>query len=241
MDEVTPESATKVKLAEHFYTIQGEGKSVGAPAVFLRFSMCNFMCKWCDTVDVWKKGTWYDYDEMDALMRENNYYVRLRKGARLVLTGGDPLIQQASILRMINRWREFGIKTERIFFEVETQGYIQPTEDFARQIRQWNVSPKLSNSGMPKEKRINYDLLRWHAKENSFFKFPVASREDLDEVDEIVRTAQIKQTRVFLMPICSTREQHLEASLLAVNLAKMAGYNYSPRMQLVLWNQVTGV
>lgn len=231
----------KLKLAEHFYSLQGEGKSSGAPSVFLRLSMCNFNCSWCDTADVWKKGTWYDYDEMDALMRENNYYRRLSKGARLVVTGGDPLIQQDKLVGMFRRWSEFGQKVERMCIEVETQGHIQPSESFALLIRQWNVSPKLANSGMPYERRINMPVLKWHAEKNSFFKFPVTSRDELNEVDELVRACGVKRTRVFLMPVCSTREQHAAASLAIAEMAKLSGYNYSPRLQLVLWDKTCGV
>ena len=38
-----------MKIAELFYSIQGEGSLVGVPSFFIRTSGCNLRCAWCDT------------------------------------------------------------------------------------------------------------------------------------------------------------------------------------------------
>lgn len=74
------------KLAEIFYSLQGEGIQAGRPAVFVRFAGCNLACEWCDT----------DYGpklEMTAV--EIAQEVKRLGGPRplVVLTGGEPALQ----------------------------------------------------------------------------------------------------------------------------------------------------
>ena len=38
-----------MKIAELFYSLQGEGSLVGVPSFFIRTSGCNLRCSWCDT------------------------------------------------------------------------------------------------------------------------------------------------------------------------------------------------
>ena len=235
------QSGNRLKISEHFFSIQGEGATVGCPAVFIRLSMCNFLCSWCDTVDVWKTGNWYDLDEVDKLMDLNGYYTQLRKGAHLIFTGGDPLIQQDAIVNWYKRINEFGRTPERIFIEVETQGYIKPASGLIPIVRQWNVSPKLANSGVEESKRLKYDVLSIYSGCMACFKFPVSTMEDLKEVEEIVRRAGMRRTRVYLMPVCNSRNDFLAEGKKVAEWAKRRGFRFSPRLQLVLWDKTTGV
>jgi 7-carboxy-7-deazaguanine synthase len=204
-------------------------------------SGCRLCCNFCDTVNVWRRGDWLDFDVIDAIFRDKKYYWYIKKGAHLIVTGGDPLIQQTALVALFIRMNEFEQNVERMFVELETEGVIKPSEELLKFVRQWNVSPKLSNSGMSKEKRLNLDVLKWHTTQNSYFKFPVANSQDLNEVDEVVRLTGIRRSRVFLMPICATKEDHERITPEVIRLAKMSGYAFTPRMQLLIWNKTTGV
>src|SRR5213075_1338830 len=76
-----------MKLAELFYSIQGEGKLAGVPSVFIRASGCNLRCVWCDT----PYASWNPEGEnasVDDIVRRVNEH-----GAKhVVLTGGEPMI-----------------------------------------------------------------------------------------------------------------------------------------------------
>jgi organic radical activating enzyme len=178
---------------------------------------------------------------LDGVFERKGYYKEISKGAHLILTGGDPMIQQELLTGWFNYLDSIGRNSKRFFIEVETQGYIQPNAQFARKVHLWNVSPKLENSGVSDSKRFQRSVLEWHASANSCFKFPVRHQADLKEVEKIVRSCRIKRSRVYLMPVCDTQSEFLYLAPEVVRIAKLSGFCFSPRLQLVLWDKATGV
>src|SRR5438477_11594418 len=76
-----------LKIAELFYSIQGEGSLVGIPSVFVRTSGCNLRCSWCDT----PYTSWYPEGEdcsLDEILRQVSAY----PARHVVVTGGEPMI-----------------------------------------------------------------------------------------------------------------------------------------------------
>src|SRR3954469_2968765 len=76
-----------MKLAELFYSIQGEGKLTGMPSVFVRASGCNLRCVWCDT-----PYTSWQPEGKDLSVNEIVRQVRRFPAAHVVITGGEPMI-----------------------------------------------------------------------------------------------------------------------------------------------------
>ena len=74
------------KVNEIFYSIQGEGKHTGMPAVFLRLAGCSMGCDFCDT-----KYAFSDGKEMNSLQ----ILVALAQFPckTVVITGGEPAEQ----------------------------------------------------------------------------------------------------------------------------------------------------
>ncbi len=238
MNFLTP----KLHISEHFESIQGEGKTAGHPAIFWRFKGCVLQCVWCDTIEVWKKGTAYTYEEAYSMFSEAGYFANLNKGTRvLIITGGDPLIQQEKIAEFLLFCQSRGENVGNWKIEVENQGSILPKPIFANFVSQWNISPKMSNSGMPEDKRIVPAVIDYLVRHNSTFKFPVANEKDVEEVKDYVRRFGIHPSRVYLMPVASTREQHEIVGREVVKLCLTNGYRFSPRLHLALWNLATGV
>ena len=74
-----------MKVAEIFYSIQGEGMLAGVPSVFLRTSGCNLRCTWCDTpYTSWKPEG--DDLPLGTLLAS----VRRHWGTHVVVTGASP-------------------------------------------------------------------------------------------------------------------------------------------------------
>src|SRR5690606_30164709 len=86
-------------------------------------------------------------------------------------------------------------------FEVETNGTRQPSPEFAAAVNQFNISPKLGNSGMADRFRMNPAALAHLASlPHAWFKFVVVSPEDLAEIEALITAHGIPRQRVLLMP-----------------------------------------
>jgi len=232
----------KLNVAEVFSSIQGEGRTTGTPSVFLRLANCNLLCKskdWiCDSIEVWQKGELKGFDEVFTISQ----IADLNSGAHLVITGGEPLLQQRKIVDFIKHWQSRILR--KIFIEIETNGTIMPNEQMLELVSQWNCSPKLANSGEKKQRRFKPKVLRVISKtRNHFFKFVINNREDVLDAILFLQEAEVITTKknIYLMPAGETRE---ELSLIrnnVVDLAILHGFQYSDRLHIVIWNKKTGV
>ena len=128
----------KLAVSEVFYSIQGEGKTVGIPSVFVRLAGCNLMCGgqgtqfdgelhngalWrCDTVEVWMQGVATNISEV----LNEECINAIKKGAHVILTGGEPMMQQNALIAFIEYIHD-NINPD-VYIEVETNGTVMPTE-----------------------------------------------------------------------------------------------------------------
>jgi len=234
-----------------FYTIEGEGEFVGMPSVFMRLSMCNLTCKGfasadsphgCDSFVSWSIKNKMSFESIIKMLEDDGYKDHLYNGAILKITGGEPLIQQNKLLRFIDYlFLQWGW-VPRIDFE--TNATIQPSAKWrAGNIKAtFTTSPKLSSNGDPLGKRYIPEVLDWHATYGSGFKFVIKNQSDMDEVmDNYVDKFDIPPSRVWLMPCCGSRQEHSEMSGMVAELAKKHYFNFSPRLQLVIWDKALKV
>jgi organic radical activating enzyme len=94
-------------LVEIFESLQGEGRNVGRPYVFIRFAGCNLDCPWCDT-DVKKH---FEIPLEDLVKEVSGYRTR-----SVILTGGEPTIQN-DMPELVAALKEAGF-----WIAVETNG-----------------------------------------------------------------------------------------------------------------------
>lgn len=224
-------------IAEQFHSIQGEGRTAGQPAVFLRLQHCTLNCVWCDTADVWKKGTPWTIDALLGDWQQKGWLARMQsRQAALVVTGGSPLMQQKALLTLFER-------LEGVRIEVETEGVLVPDLAIASYVDQWNVSPKLTNSGMPETRRVRPDAIGWHAGDwCSTFKFVVTAPEDVEELERTyVKPFLVSPSNVYLMPEGVTAEALAGRYVWLAEVCKERGYNLTTRLQVLIWGKTTGV
>lgn len=257
----------QIPLAEHFYSIQGEGRHAGTPAVFLRLAGCNLCCggrenlsrapdefspedgaSWvCDTIDVWRDASATPTaSELVDEWGNRGYLDHLDQDAHLVVTGGEPLLPQnrSALTAVCAELSDRGVDP---FVEVETNGTVTPTDAVVSVVDLFNVSLKLSNSGMPDADRLVPDALSRFAtiaREEPaavVFKYVVGDDGDIAEIHSIMDTYGLTDIDVMLMPAGQTRSQLSEVYPRVVELCKRHGWRFSPRLHVEVWNEQTGV
>jgi len=240
---------------EIFHSIQGEGKNLGKPSVFIRLSLCNLYCKWCDTDYTWNwEGTNYVHnnsvrpgyqkfnkDEMMALLTDEEIIDTVSNFHcdNIVITGGEPLIQQKSIIPMLAMLQA---RNPDCHIEYETNGTFVPLPELDALSHQYNVSIKLSNSGVTYEDRISPEAISYFAASpKSNFKFVVDTETDLQEVQAIINHYQISNKVVYLMPQGSSVDSLRQKQSWIVEVCKQYNYNYSDRLHIHIWGDKRGV
>lgn len=218
-----------MKIAEIFYSLQGEGSLIGVPSVFIRTSGCNLRCRWCDT----PYTSWHPEGvdrAVDAIVEQACSY-----GAQyVVVTGGEPMIAPG-IIELTHKLRNAGFH-----ITVETAGTV--SADVACDLM--SISPKLSNSTPEGPFRSQHERLRHNPevlgklmRYPHQLKFVVASPEDLEEI----RKFPANKRDVILMPEGTRPEVLRERSQWLAEICKQEGYRFSPRLHVDLWGDKRGV
>lgn len=217
-------------------TWQGEGPSLGRRAGFVRLGRCGLACTFCDTPYTWR---WDDHDPAVELTTRDVADIlddlRAMDVGLVVVTGGEPLLQQSHLPPLLGPLREAGVHVE-----IETAGVIEPTTDVADLVTRFNVSPKLANSGNDLERRYRPDVLRSiQATGKAAFKFVAVDDTDLDEVAVIV--AECGLTNVWVMPEGTDPTTIIERSRALIDPVLARGWNLTTRLHVLLWGDRRGV
>lgn len=216
-------------------TIQGEGPSAGRRAGFVRLGRCNLSCRWCDTAYTWD---WDRHDPAEELHAVPVPEVLARLDAMgaglVVVTGGEPLLQQHHLPPLLEQARARGWRVE-----VETSGTIAPTlADHL--VDRYNVSPKLASSGVALGRRYRPEVLRrFREGGRAAFKFVVAEPSELDEVEAMVSECELSP--VWVMPEGTDAETVLARMRALAEAVIARGWNLTPRLHVLVWGDRRGV
>ncbi|MCX7863643.1 MAG: 7-carboxy-7-deazaguanine synthase QueE [Novosphingobium sp.] len=230
---------------EIFAALQGEGASAGRPSVFIRLSRCNLACQWCDTAYTWhfsgdnrlhRDAITFERSANQVTLHEADAAARIAAlgGNRLVITGGEPLLQAPALARMLAHLPPMHV-------EIETNGTIAPAPELDALVNQYNVSPKLANSGnAPDIALAAQRLAHWAAEPRAVFKFVIVEPSDIEEVVSISREHAIAPERIFLM--AEGRDSatlHMRMRWLA-ELCSSHGFNLTDRLHIHLHGDTRG-
>jgi 7-carboxy-7-deazaguanine synthase len=221
--------AVSGRVAETFFSIQGEGPTAGLPAVFVRLQGCSVGCEWCDTKYSWDPGGGHEVDLPDLVAEATAYPCR-----RAVITGGEPLESPLFVpLAVALRERGFTV-------EVETSGTLQPPLGADPGI-QWNVSVKLAGSGVDTAKRINPFAIQAFRALDAWWKFVVTDERDVTEVLLLATRFALPRDRILLQPEAIRPEELQARSPWVAEACKLHGFRFSPRLHIMIWGAKRGV
>lgn len=230
-----------MKVSELFYSIQGEGKLLGVPSVFIRASGCNLRCSWCDT----PYASWDAQGEEMSVTTIVDRVIQMAGPARhAVFTGGEPVIMpEGEALCAALKSRGF-----HITLETAATVYKPLAIDLA------SLSPKLSNS-TPTEReggrfavahekqRINLDTIQRFIDTTEDFqlKFVVSTPADVAEIAELLsKLKNVKATDVQVMPEGIEPTILSERSIWLAEICKEKGWRMTPRLHVMIWGNKRG-
>jgi organic radical activating enzyme len=240
-------------------TIQGEGKKIGTPSVFVRFGKCNMRCEGfeveyetpsgvkkcsCDSFhasDIAFREEWKKYETAQKLIDEVDKFIPGYK-ADIVLTGGEPLLywEDEEFQKFMKHYIDNGFE---ITIETNASLDIEITQAWQEKIL-FSMSVKLSNSGEPLSKRVNIKTLSNIINKNSssYLKF-VIDKEFLPKASQEIESiiSSIPKCDIYVMPLGDTAKIIDQNSLSVIEYAIEKGYMYSDRLHIRVWDNKRGV
>ncbi|UOR76785.1 7-carboxy-7-deazaguanine synthase QueE [Helicobacter pylori] len=249
----------KLPVVESFFSLQGEGKRIGKPSLFLRLGGCNFSCKGfncktilhdeiltgCDSlyaVHPKFKETWDYYHEPKSLIEQLEDLAPNYKHFDFILTGGEPSLYFNNPI-LISVLEHFYHKKIPLF--VESNGSI--FFEFSPILKElhFTLSVKLSFSLEKENKRINLKALQniLNNAKSVHFKFVLGSKnatQSIIEIQNLLKQLPLKNNEIFLMPLGATNKELDKNLKTLAPLALEHGFNLSDRLHIRLWDNQKG-
>ena len=196
-----------MRIAEIFYSLQGEGPAMGRPATFIRLAGCNLTCQGCDT----HLKSWEEHSPQWVLDRIGS--------KRVVISGGEPTQQMSELSELIAL-----LQKDRIEIHIETNGTAIIPDEILKMLSLVVVSPKRGS-----DNNLNY----WTAKENVHLKFVIGNASWCWSSLQLERIMQsLPRERVWIMAFGTDPE--MSSARDAWDLALRLGVNYSDRLHIRL-------
>ncbi len=222
-------------------TFQGEGPSIGRLAWFVRLGGCNLSCVWCDTPYTWdwtgKNGHVFDprHQLTHLSIDQVSGLLPLASPALMVITGGEPLLQQSALVPFLGE-----LAAAKWDVEIETAGTIAPLDRVTQLVTAYNVSPKLSNSRNRLDHRYKPDAIdRLQASGKARWKFVVQSCDDLQEIEDLAIRHDLRP--VYIMPEGTAAPEILLKTREISEAVLSRGWNITSRLHVLVYGNERGI
>ena len=227
-----------MRISEIFYSIQGEGRLLGTPSVFIRTAGCNLRCVWCDTPYTSWRAEGASWPLKKILRLADPYPTRY-----VVITGGEPMLAadiEELALELRRKGKHVTIETAGTLFKPVQCDLI-------------SLSPKLANSTpwkrergkfarMHEERRLILPVVQKYLDNYDYqLKFVVENESDFAEIGEVLdRLRNVEPARVLIMAQGTTKRQLGEKARWIVPQCMRHGYGFTPRLHIELFGNRRG-
>lgn len=228
----------KIRIAEIFASVQGEGSFVGVPSTFIRVSGCNLRCTWCDT----PYASWSP-EGPNLTIEEILKAVEQCSTEHVVVTGGEPMLFEP-VEQLAAE-----LKKRRRTITIETAGTVY--RELACDLM--SISPKLANCRPPAESgwRDRHETTRLDraalqqlmSRYDCQLKFVVDpdSTGDVEEIEALLASLPpIPPERVLLMPEGIDSETLHRRMRSLVPICMERNWRLTPRLHVDLFGNSRG-
>jgi len=214
-----------LKINEFFYSVQGE-IDIGKPAIFIRTQGCNMepKCTFCDSSYSWNEGKKMSneqlFEAITPFLEKCNY---------IIFTGGEPTIQIKDIINFMKFMKE---KKYDLEYGLESNGLLAPKE--LLRFNYISISPKKQNFNLNSLNNINF-LNNLDLENKVRFKFVYENKKDL-WFEKVIKQVGINKKYVYIMPEGMFRDKQISKMEEVVEYCKNKGYNFTPRLHTLIWD-----
>lgn len=215
-------------VSEVFLTLSGEGNTVGVPTTYVRVFGCNLSCSFCDTkYSITKIDDTIQKEPLESIVNDI-----LEKGCSHVsFTGGEPMLYQEQILTIMELLK---LTDDEFHFSFETNGLVYPRINYPFKVA-YNVSPKFHALD---DKYIN-SIVRWDESDKDLiFKFVYEGEKTIDDIENLEKQIGGFHKPIYLMP--EGRTLDIEKYKECCNVCIDKKWNFSPRLQCIVWSDARG-
>lgn len=210
----------RLRITEIFYSLQGEGRSVGWPTIFIRLTGCPLRCGYCDTSYAFQGGNWLFLDEIQKK-------VSFWKSRHVTVTGGEPLAQKPC-LTLLSLLCDAGYEVS-----LETSGALDISHVDSRVIRVMD----LKTPGSGEMDRNLYDNIP-HLTAQDQVKFVISDRHDYDwSVGQITQHNLASRCEVLFSPVHGRLDPRDLADWI---LADQLAVRFQLQLHKILWGDEPG-